>query len=74
MDEEVTADVFSLNKRRGDKYLICSDGLSEYVRENEMQEILCSMPMSEAADKMLSMALDGGGHDNISLVIAEVSA
>ncbi|MCR4887458.1 MAG: Stp1/IreP family PP2C-type Ser/Thr phosphatase [Clostridiales bacterium] len=74
VDEEVTADVFSLNKRRGDKYLICSDGLSEYVRENEMQEILCSMPMSEAADKMLSMALDGGGHDNISLVIAEVSA
>ena len=39
-----------------------------------MLEILASMPMSEAADTMLSLALDGGGHDNISLVIAEVSA
>ena len=74
VDGEVTADIVSMNKRKGDKYLICSDGLSEYVRENEMLEILTSMPMSEAADTMLSMALDGGGHDNISLVIAEVSA
>ena len=74
VDAEVTADIISMNKRKGDKYLICSDGLSEYVRENEMMEILASMPMSEAADTMLSMALDGGGHDNISLVIAEVSA
>lgn len=74
VDPEVTADIASLNKRRGDKFLICSDGLSEYVRENEMLEILTSMPMSEAADTLLSMALDGGGHDNISLVIAEVSA
>ena len=74
VDAEVTADIISMNKRKGDKYLICSDGLSEYVRENEMLEILASMPMSEAADTMLSMALDGGGHDNISLVIAEVSA
>ena len=74
VDAEVTADIISMNQRTGDKYLICSDGLSEYVRENEMLEILASMPMSEAADTMLSMALDGGGHDNISLVIAEVSA
>jgi len=73
-DEDVQADITALNKRRGDLFLICSDGLSEYVRENEMLDILQHLPMSEAADQLLAMALEGGGQDNISLVIAEVSA
>lgn len=73
-DEEVQVDVTVLNKRRGDQFLICSDGLSEYVRDSEMLDVLTRNPMAEAADILLNMALDGGGHDNISLVIAEVSA
>ncbi len=73
-DETVNVDILTLNKRKGDKFLLCSDGLSEYVRDNEMLDILLRMPMNEAADELLSMALEGGGHDNISLVIAEVGA
>ena len=73
-DETVEVDTAAFPKKKGDLYLICSDGLSEYVREYEMLDILRRMPMSEAADELLSMALEGGGHDNISLVIAEVSA
>lgn len=73
-DETVNVDILTLNKRKGDKFLLCSDGLSEYVRDNEMLDILLCMPMNEAADELLSMALEGGGHDNISLVIAEVGA
>ncbi|MBE5783846.1 MAG: Stp1/IreP family PP2C-type Ser/Thr phosphatase [Clostridiales bacterium] len=72
--ETVDPDIISLDKKLGDKYLICSDGLSEYVSEAEMERILKRTPLEEAANQFLSMALEGGGRDNISLVIAEVSA
>jgi len=39
-----------------------------------MREVLLRLPMEEAADELLSRALEGGGRDNISLVIAEVTA
>ena len=72
--ETVEVDVLELDKRRGDKYLICSDGLSEYVREDRMLELLLSNSLEDAADIFLQLALDGGGRDNVSLVIAEVTA
>lgn len=71
---EIEADILCLEKQPGDKYLLCSDGLTEYVRQEEMQEILLRTPNEEAADKLLAMALEAGGRDNISLIIAEVTA
>ncbi len=71
---DVTVDVTELEKQAGDVYLICSDGLSEYVEEETMREILLEMPLNEAADTLLQLALEGGGRDNISLVLAEVEA
>ena len=73
-DEWVDVDVSEIDKCAGDIYLICSDGLSEYVLEEQMQKILLSRGLEEAADLMLNLALEGGGRDNISLVIAEVTA
>ena len=73
-DETVEVDVREIEKRAGDIYLICSDGLSEYVHEDQMQEILVECDLEDAADLLLSLALEGGGRDNISLVIAEVTA
>lgn len=73
-EESVEADIVRMEKKRGDTYLICSDGLSEYVTEEEMLTILTELSMEEAADELLSRALEGGGRDNVSLVIAEVTA
>ena len=73
-DETVDVDIMELSRLPGDKYLICSDGLYEYVPDDEMRALLSSLSMEEAADKMLSLALDRGGRDNISLVITEVEA
>ena len=70
----VQVDLTELDKRPGDVYLICSDGLSEYVDEEQMRKVLTSRPLDAAADTLLQMALDGGGRDNISLVLAEVEA
>ncbi len=72
--ETIEVDIDELDKRHGDIYLICSDGLYEYVQEDQMQEILMERNIEDAADLLLSFALEGGGRDNISLVIAEVTA
>lgn len=73
-EESVQVDVTLLDKKPGDTYLICSDGLSEYLSMDQMRDILLNRSMEDAADLMLQLALDGGGRDNISLVIAEVEA
>lgn len=73
-DTTVDVDVTEIEKRAGDIYLLCSDGLSEYVREEQMRQLLLDHDLDEAADLMLNLALKGGGRDNISLVIAEVTA
>ncbi len=70
---DVEVDITLLDKQPGDVYLICSDGLSEYVQTEEMEKILSRRSLEEAADRFLTLALDGGGRDNISLVIAEVA-
>ena len=72
--DTVDVDILEMDKRRGDVYLLCSDGLSEYVTEEEIRDTLLHLPMEEAADDLLNRALEGGGRDNISLVIAEVTA
>ena len=71
-DESVEADITVIDRRVGDIYLICSDGLSEYVKEDQMREILSERQLEDAAERLLRLALEGGGRDNISLVIAEV--
>ena len=72
--ETVEVDVAELDKKPGDIYLICSDGLYEYVLDEQMQDILSAHDLEDAADLMLNLALTGGGGDNVSVVLAEVTA
>lgn len=55
----------------GDTFLICSDGLSDLIESQQLADAL-SYGGSEAADKLLHLALSAGGTDNISLVIISV--
>lgn len=72
--ETVDVDITVLDKRRGDRFLICSDGLYEYITEEEMLALLQYSPADHAADVMLNKALELGGKDNITLLIGEVEA
>ncbi|HEX4412442.1 MAG TPA: PP2C family serine/threonine-protein phosphatase [Lacipirellulaceae bacterium] len=56
----------------GDKFLICSDGLSGPVNDEELGTILHSLDPQEAADTLVDLANLRGGPDNISVVIAQV--
>ena len=73
-DDSVEVDVDILDKREGDIYLLCSDGLSEYVQPEQMIKVTRRNSLEKAADILLNLALEGGGRDNISVVLAEVKA
>ncbi|WP_248965799.1 PP2C family protein-serine/threonine phosphatase [Sphaerisporangium perillae] len=59
----------------GDRYLICSDGLSGVVGPQALHETLTSYEdLGEAAHRLIDLAKEGGGPDNISCIVAEVQA
>ncbi len=56
----------------GDKFLICSDGLSGPVNDEELGAILRCLEPQEAADTLVDLANLRGGPDNISVIVAQV--
>ena len=58
--------------RRGDRYLLCSDGLSDPVSRETIAEALAEGTPKEAANRLIELALRSGGPDNITIVIADV--
>jgi serine/threonine protein phosphatase PrpC len=68
--------VVALNRlalRRRDRYLLCSDGLSGKVQDAEIQGVvLAAASLESACAKLVELALDRGGEDNITVVLAEV--
>jgi len=71
--DEVPVDIFHEMFQPGDIFLLCSDGLWEMVRDEQMLEIVHSTPVLEqAADRLLDAANAGGGEDNISVVLCRM--
>ncbi len=59
--------------RPGDRYLLCSDGLSGVVSDETLAEVLSTYrDPRECADRMIDLALRGGGPDNITCIVADV--
>jgi len=51
--------------------MLCSDGLYDYINETELAEILSNKSLQEAAEYMIQEAKKRGGHDNLTVVLAE---
>src|ERR1700731_2536321 len=58
--------------RAGDRYLLCSDGLSDPVSDETILEALQIPDVAESADRLIELALRGGGPDNVTVVVADV--
>ncbi len=70
--DSVQVDLTYVLLRRGDTLLLCSDGLSGMVRNDEIREVLRSLDDPLEACKMLTdRANQAGGHDNITVVVAK---
>ncbi len=58
--------------RAGDRYLLCSDGLSDPVSDETILEALQIPDVAECAYRLIELALRGGGPDNVTVVVADV--
>ena len=55
--------------KRGDRILLCTDGLTDMVTDLEIYQGLKERPVEESAESLLNLALEHGGHDNITMVV-----
>jgi protein phosphatase len=71
---EVSVDLFRWPLQVGDIILLCSDGLHGLVTDDEIAEIAMANPAEEAIDRLIDLANERGGSDNITVAIARVDA
>lgn len=71
--DEVSPTYATMVPWAGDRWLLCSDGLSNVVRPDTIAEVLAEQPgRDECARKLIDLALRAGGPDNVTVVIADV--
>jgi serine/threonine protein phosphatase PrpC len=70
--QEVEPDLSMREARDGDRYLLCSDGLSGVVSEETLAEALKDPDPQSTADRLIELALRSGGPDNITVIVADV--
>ena len=70
VEKYVEADIFQLDVAAEDTLLLCSDGLSDMLRDTEMEQLLhINGGLQAKSDALLEQALLNGGRDNISFII-----
>ena len=58
--------------RPGDRFLLCSDGLNRYAGFETLRNAVAGVPIELVARRLLQLALDGGGRDNVSVIVVDV--
>lgn len=72
-DVDVTPDLSVREARPGDRWLLCSDGLSGFVSRDTIADTLRDLTDLDAcADRLVQLALRGGGGDNVTVIVADV--
>jgi protein phosphatase len=56
---------------RGDRYLLCSDGLTHEVGDERIAEILAQGGAAKCADALIATSLHAGGRDNVTVVVVD---
>jgi protein phosphatase len=72
--EEVEVDVFRVEMQLGDRFVLCSDGLTNMIDDETIRLILESETIQVAAQALIAKANERGGDDNITAVISQVVA
>ncbi|MFB4193225.1 PP2C family protein-serine/threonine phosphatase [Streptomyces carpaticus] len=71
--DHIEADLSIREVRAGDRYLVCSDGLSGVVSHDTLQDTLGTfLPPQDTVRDLIELALRGGGPDNITCIVADV--
>jgi protein phosphatase len=71
--EDVAVDLWRIQPSRGDRYLLCSDGLTNELETPQIAEVLSTVPDPQVtADLLVRAARTHGGSDNITVVVVDV--
>ncbi|MBM4394118.1 MAG: Stp1/IreP family PP2C-type Ser/Thr phosphatase [Deltaproteobacteria bacterium] len=72
LKERAELEFFRRRVRKGDVYLLSSDGLTDMVEDEEIEEILADGgSLEEMCQKLVDAAMESGGHDNITVMLVE---
>jgi serine/threonine protein phosphatase PrpC len=73
MQDHVVVDLQHDDPRAGDVYVLCSDGLSGMVSDDDIEQIVTIAPdIREACRKLIQRANERGGEDNITAVLIQI--
>ena len=74
VETAIEVDTMVIDAVPGDRWLLCSDGLSSYVDESRIAEALEAPTLSsrETCDELVQLALDNGAPDNVTVVVLEI--
>ncbi len=74
IDPEVETEIHTYNVEPGDIYLLCSDGLSDMVQDEDIHSTLSTLQsnLPLAAKQLVQLANDSGGRDNISVILVRI--
>jgi len=70
---DIQVDLFAQPLRAGDVVLLCSDGLSNQVSDAEIADALTSLSPKQAAERLIALANERGGPDNVTAVVFKLS-
>lgn len=75
MKENVLVDIQKRAMKPGELYLCCSDGLSDMVSDQEIEQILSSdLSLEEKSEQLINLANSNGGKDNITVVLLKADS
>lgn len=73
-ERDVNPDIFIEFIEQGDQFMICSDGVTNHVQDDQIESILSTYSPSESAWRLVGDALVGGGSDNATVIVVRVDA
>ena len=72
MEVEAKPHVKSFTMRKGDRLLLCTDGLTDMLKDEQIAKVLREEQEPQVVcDKFVQMAKEAGGHDNITAVVVD---
>lgn len=71
--DHIPIDRFTLDLQVDDNILLCTDGLTRYIRDEEMVRLICNDDLKNTAQSFIDLANEYGGKDNISVTIIHIT-
>ncbi|HZW89677.1 MAG TPA: Stp1/IreP family PP2C-type Ser/Thr phosphatase [Myxococcaceae bacterium] len=73
IQESVQVDTLMVDLLPRDVFLLCSDGLHGYLAEDELPKVIAEVPLGELPAKLVALANERGGKDNVTAVVVGIS-